>query len=107
MLKRNEYFISIDNKMIEDTKLPGQAELKIYATSEEIEIIKKYMNNENKNTEEIKEKEVQPSPKDNPSASYTPAIGDDEGYDKDFDKLIDLVYKLGTDETKKSLEEYR
>lgn len=110
MLERKEYFISIDNKMIEDTKLPGQAELKISATDDEIEIIKNYMINKENNleeTEEETEEEVKQSPNDNASASYTPTVGDNEGYDSDFEKLIDLVYKLGTDETKQELEQYR
>lgn len=106
-MERNLYYISIENKMIEDKMMPGQAELEISATIDEANIIKNYMKNKEKNVEELEENEVKPSPKDNPSASYTPSIGNDERYDNDFDKLIDLVYKLGTDDTKKSLEQYR
>lgn len=105
MLKRTNYYISIENKMIETTQMPGQAELEISATEDEVKIIQDYMHNKEKVNEEVKEDKG--SPTDNPSASYTPSIGDHENYDSDFEKLIDLIYKLGTDETKKSLEQYR
>lgn len=105
MIERTDYYISIENKMIETTKMPGQAELKIFATEAELKIIQNYMHNEEKMDENTEEVNI--SPYDNPSASYTPSIGNDENYDNDFDKLIDLIYKLGTKETKESLEQYR
>lgn len=105
MMERTKYFISIENKMIETTKMPGQAELEISATEDELKIIQNYMDNKKKVSEE--KKEAKYSPKDTPSASYTPSIGSEENYDSDFEKLIDLIYKLGTEETKESLEQYR
>lgn len=102
MKERTEYYISMENKMIETKNIPGQVELKIYATEEEVKKIQGYMENKEQRNEE-----VETSSKDNPSASYTPAIGDDEKYDSDFYKLIDLIYKLGTEKTKESLEQYR
>lgn len=103
MMQRTTYYISIENKMVEKINLPGQTELEISATEEEVEIIKKYMENEKQ--EQDPENEVLKNA--TTPASYTPVMGDDERYDQDFEKLIDLVYKLGTDETKQSLEQYR
>ncbi len=103
MIQRTTYYISIENKMVEKTNLPGQAELEINATEEEVEIIKKYMEN-NKIEQEAENKILKNA---TPPASYTPVVGDDESYDQDFAKLIDLVYKLGTEETKQSLEQFR
>src|SRR5699024_7998581 len=103
MLNRTTYYVSIENKMSEKTKVPGQAELEISATEEEVENILKYMNSNNKNEKD----DSKTSPKETPSASYTPNVGDSENYDKDFDKLVDLIYKLGNEETKKNLEQYR
>lgn len=106
-MESTRYYVSIENKMIEQTKMPGQAELEIYATSEEAKIIKGYMENKNKDVDNVEEDDVKISKKDSPSASYTPAVGNEERYDSDFDKLIDLVYKLGTEKTKQNLEQYR
>ncbi len=105
MLERTDYYVSIDNKMLEKTKIPGQAELKISATEEEVKIIQDYMNNQEKVS--VETDNVRTSSKDNASASYTPSVGDHENYDDDFEKLIDLIYKLGTDQTKERLEQYR
>src|SRR5699024_9130791 len=107
MLNRTTYYVSIENKMLEKTKVPGQAELEISATEEEVEIenILKYMNSNDKN--KIEEDDIKSSPKETPSASYTPSVGDNENYDRDFDKLVDLIYKLGNEETKNNLEQYR
>src|SRR5690625_3351174 len=105
MINRITYYVSIENKMKEKTKIQGQAELEISATEEEVENILKYMNSNNKNKTE--EDDIKSSPKETPSASYTPNVGDSENYDKDFDKLVDLIYKLGNEETKKNLEQYR
>src|SRR5699024_8351107 len=105
MLNRTTYYVSIENKMLEKTKVPGQAELEISATEEEVKNILKYININNKN--KTKEDNIKSSPKETPLASYTPNVGDSENYDKDFDKLVDLIYKLGNEETKKNLEQYR
>src|SRR5699024_5688932 len=105
MLNRTTYYVSIENKMLEKTKVPGQAELEISATEEEVENILKYMNSNNKNKTE--EDDIKLSSKETPSARYTTNEGDSENYDKDFDKLVDLIYKLGNEETKKNLEQYR
>src|SRR5699024_7101949 len=105
MLNRTTYYVSIENKMLEKTKVPGQAKLEISVREEKIENILKYMNSNNKNKTE--EDDIKSSPKETPSASYTPNVGDSENYDKDFDKLVDLIYKLGNEETKKNLEQYR
>lgn len=105
MIERTDYYVSIENKMIESTNKPGQAELEISATEEEVKIIEDYMCNKEKISEE--KKETKTSPKDTPSASYTPFMGNDKNYDRDFEKMIDLIYKLGTKKTKESLEQYR
>src|SRR5690625_2867236 len=105
MLNRTTYYVSIENKMLEKTKVPGQAELEISATEEEVENILKYMNSNNKNKTE--EDDIKTYPKETPSASYTPNVGDSENYDKDIDKLVYIIYKLGNEETKKNLEQYR
>lgn len=86
-------------------KMPGQAELKIFATEEEVKKIEKYMENKDAVNDETEEAKI--SPGDNPSASYTPSMGNDQNYDNDFKKLIDLIYILGTEETKERLEQYR
>ncbi|HLR60096.1 MAG TPA: hypothetical protein VK094_06465 [Pseudogracilibacillus sp.] len=105
MLERKEYYVSIEDRMLEKIKKPGQAELKIYATEEEVKTIQDYM--DNKGTVSENYDNVQTSSKGNVSASYTPSVGDEENYNNDFDKLVDLIYKLGTEKTKKSLEQYR
>src|SRR5690625_3326386 len=105
MLNRTTYYVSIENKMLEKTKVPGQAELEISATEEEVENILKYMNSNNKNKTE--EDDIKSSPKETHSASYTPNVGDSENYDKDFDKLVDLIYKHRKEENKKNIEQYR
>lgn len=105
MLNRKVYYVSIENKMLEETKKAGQAELKIYATEEEVKNIQNYMNKHGKVNEDYEE--INLSPKGNPSASYTPNVGDEENYNNDFYKLVDLIYKLGTEKTKESLEQYR
>src|SRR5699024_6784778 len=92
MLNRTTYYVSIENKMLEKTKVPGQAELEISATEVEVENILKYMNSNNKN--KIEEDDIKSSPKETPSASYTPSVGDNENNDRDIDKLVDLIYKL-------------
>ena len=51
-MERNLYYISIENKMIEDKMMPGQAELEISATIDEANIIKNYMKNKEKNEKE-------------------------------------------------------
>src|SRR5690625_1419311 len=105
MLNRTTYYVSIENKMLEKTKVPGQAELEISATEEEDENILKYMNSNDKN--KIKEDDIKSSPMQTPLASYTTSVGDNKNYDRDFDKLVDLIYKIGNEETKYNLEQYR
>src|SRR5690625_3946961 len=105
MLNRTTYYVSIENKMLEKTKVPGQAELEISATEEEVENMLKYMNSNDKN--KIEEDDIKSSPKETPSTSDTPSVGDNEHYDRDFDKLVDVIDKLGNEETKTNVEQYR
>src|SRR5699024_3333258 len=105
MLNRTTYYESIENKMSEKTKVPGQAESEISQTQEEVENIVNYMYNNDNN--KIEEEDIKSSAKETTSASYTPSVGDNENYDRDFDKLVDLIYKLGNEETKNNLEQYR
>src|SRR5690625_7728377 len=105
MLNRTTYYVSIENKMLEKTKVPGQAELEISATEEEVENILKYMNSNNKNKTE--EDYIKSSPKETPSASYTTNVGDNDKNDKEFDKFVDLVNKFGNDVSILRLDKYR
>src|SRR5699024_9860107 len=105
MLNRTTYYVSIENKMLEKTKVPGQAELEISATEEEVENILKYMNSNDKN--KIEEDDIKSSTKKTPLASHITRVRNKENYDRYFDKLVDLIYKLGNEKTKNNLEQYR
>lgn len=78
MTEENIYYVSLNEKKISEEPMTGEATLKIIAKPEEVEEIKAYMH---KNEE-------------NP-------VGDK--YEGDLKALFQLVYKLGTKETKESL----
>lgn len=78
MIKEQIYYVSLEDKKVSDEPILGEATLEVMAKPEDIEKIKKYMH---KNEDD--------------------AVG--ERYEEDLKTLFQLIYKLGTDETRKSL----
>lgn len=81
MEKDYKYYVSLDDKIISEKPIEGEATLEIIATPENVEEIKKYMHKDEAKDEHVGER-----------------------YEEDLKKLFQLIYDLGTKETKNSLD---
>lgn len=79
MSKEQIYYVSLTDKKVSDQPIEGEATLEILARSEDVEKVKDYMH-KNGDTH----------------------VG--ERYEEDLKALFQLIYQLGTEETKKSLD---
>lgn len=81
MGKDYKYYVSLDDKIISEEPIEGEATLEIIATPENIVEIKEYMHKDETKDEHVGER-----------------------YEEDLKKLFQLIYDLGTKETKNSLD---
>lgn len=79
MTKEQVYYVSLADKKVSDQPIQGEATLEIIGKPEDIKKVKEYMH---KNEDE--------------------AVG--ERYEEDLRTLFQLMYDLGTEETRKSLD---
>lgn len=79
MSKAQVYYVSLDDKKVSDQPIQGEATLEVVATPEEVEKIKGFMHKDEDGV-----------------------VG--ERYEEDLKTLFQLMYKLGTEETRKSLD---
>lgn len=79
MSDKQVYYVSLDDKKVSEQPMQGDATLEIIATPKDIEKVKEYMHK-----------------------GENEAVG--ERYEEDLKSLFQLIYDLGTKETKDSLD---